>query len=46
MTPVEWKAFTDTAADAGLRDGCLEIWRVYVIPRFEPRYGVVVEGLP
>jgi hypothetical protein len=46
MTPVEWKAFTDAKADAGLREGCLEIWRDYVIPRFEARYGVVVRGLP
>jgi hypothetical protein len=46
MTPVEWRAFTDAKADAELREGCLEIWRVYVIPRFEARYGVVVGGLP
>ena len=46
MTPVEWKAFTDANADAGLREGCLKIWRVYVIPRFEARYGVVVRELP
>ena len=46
MTPTEWKAFTDAEADPGLRDGCLEIWRAYVIPRFEARYGVVVSGLP
>ena len=44
MTPIEWKAFTDAAADTALRDGCLEIWRVYVVPRFEARYGVVVRG--
>lgn len=46
MTPNEWAAFTDATADAGLRDGCLEIWRVYVVPWFEARYGVVVRGLP
>lgn len=46
MTPAEWKAFTDVEADARLREGCLEIWRVHVIPRFEARYGVVVRGLP
>ena len=44
MTPNEWKAFTGPTADASLRDGCLEIWRVYVVPRFEARYGVVVRG--
>jgi hypothetical protein len=42
MTPVEWKVFTDAAADARLREGCLEIWRVHAIPRFEARYAVVV----
>jgi hypothetical protein len=46
MTPTEWKAFTDETADTALRDGCLEIWRAYVIRRFEARYGVVVRGLP
>lgn len=46
MTPAEWKGFTDAAADARLQEGCLEIWRVHVIPRFEARYGVVVRGLP
>lgn len=28
MTRTEWKAFTGATADATLRDGCLEIWRV------------------
>jgi hypothetical protein len=46
LTPNEWAAFTGPTADAALRDGCLEIWRVYVMPRFEARYGVVVRGLP
>jgi hypothetical protein len=46
MTPTEWKAFTGVAADLRLRDGCLEIWQGYVVPRFEARYGVVVRGLP
>lgn len=46
MTPVEWKAFTDADVDARLRQGCLEIWRIHVVPRFEARYGVVVRGLP
>jgi hypothetical protein len=46
MTPAEWKAFTGATADPGLRDGCLEIWRVYVMPRFVARHGVVVGGLP
>ena len=44
MTPIEWAAFMDLTADASLREGCLEIWRVYVVPRFEARYGVVVRG--
>ena len=38
VTPAEWKAFTGALADAALRDGCLEMWRVYVMPRFETRY--------
>jgi hypothetical protein len=45
MTPTEWKAFTGPAADPVLRDGCLDIWRAYVLSRFEARYGVVVSGL-
>jgi hypothetical protein len=46
MTPTDWSALTGPAADPGPRFGCLEIWRAYVIPRFEARYGVVVSGLP
>jgi hypothetical protein len=46
MTPAEWKAYTGAPADADMRDGCLQIWRVYVTPRFAARYGVVVTGLP
>ena len=45
MTPVEWKAFTGATADAQLRQGCLELWRTYVMPQFEARYCVVVRGL-
>jgi hypothetical protein len=33
MTPIEWAAFTAPAAEASLRNGCLEIWRVHVLPR-------------
>jgi hypothetical protein len=36
--PNEWAAFTGAAADPGLRDGRLEIWRRFVVPRFEARY--------
>lgn len=46
MTPAERKAFTGATADPGLRHGCIEIWRVSVMPRFAARYGVVVRGLP
>jgi hypothetical protein len=45
MTPVEWAAFTGPAAEPSLREGCLQIWRNYVLARFEGRYGVRVEGL-
>jgi hypothetical protein len=46
MTPAEWATFTGPTADAALRDGCLEIWRVYVVPLFAARYRVLVGGLP
>ena len=46
MTPNEWAAFTGPTAEPALRDGCLEIWRIHVVPRFAARYGVVVRGLP
>ncbi len=46
MTPNELAAFTGPAAEAALRDACLEIWRIQVVPRFAARYGVVVTGLP
>jgi hypothetical protein len=46
MTPLEWTAFTGATADSSLRVGCLQIWRVLVMPRFEARYGVMVRGLP
>lgn len=38
MTPTEWATFTGAPADSGLRGGCLEIWRVYVVPRFAARF--------
>jgi uncharacterized protein YfaA (DUF2138 family) len=46
MTPTESKALTGSAPDPKLRDGCLEIWRRHVVPRFEARYGVEVRGMP
>jgi hypothetical protein len=45
-TPLEWAAFTELTAAPALRDGCLNIWRIHVVPRFATRYGVVVNGLP
>ncbi len=45
MTPNEWASSTDATADAALRQGCLDIWRVHVVPRFEARHGAVVRGL-
>lgn len=42
MTPAERRAFTSAAADAGLREESLHVWRVYIAPRFEARCGVVV----
>jgi hypothetical protein len=45
-TPNEWAAFAGPTAEASLRDACLEIWRVYVVPRFAARYAVMVSGLP
>lgn len=32
MTPNEWATFTGPTADAAPRDGCMETWRVYVVP--------------
>jgi hypothetical protein len=32
MTPAEWATFTGPTADAAPRDGCMETWRVYVVP--------------
>jgi hypothetical protein len=46
MTSNEWAAFTEPTAEEALRDECLEIWRTYVVPRFEARYGALVKGLP
>jgi hypothetical protein len=40
MTPNEWKTFTGPTAEAALHDGCLEIWRTHIVPRFAARYGV------
>ena len=46
MTANEWAAFTGPAAEPPLREGCLEIWRTHVLPRFAGRYGVQTSGLP
>jgi len=46
MTPIEWAAFTGPTAEASLRDACLDIWRIHVVPRFAARYGVAVSSLP
>jgi hypothetical protein len=46
MTPAEWAAFTDSAADPVLRDACLNVWRDEVFARFSARYRVTVQGLP
>jgi hypothetical protein len=39
MTRAEWMAFTRETADTGLRNGCIEIWRVYVMPGSRPGVG-------
>jgi len=43
MSPAEWAAFTGPEAEVGLREGCLQVWRTYVVARFEARYGVRVD---
>jgi hypothetical protein len=40
MSPAEWAAFTGPTAEPGLRAGCLQIRKTYVMPRFEARYRV------
>lgn len=46
MPPSEWAAFTGADALPVLRNACLEIFRVHLMPRFAARYGVGVRGLP
>ena len=46
MSPDEWIEMTSERAHARLRGACLDVWREEVLPKFEQRYGVTVNGLP